>query len=42
MRSDEGFNYILNALSENNILFVPTLTTAILDFIRKFQKNKEK
>lgn len=39
MRSDEGFNCILNALSENDILFVPTLTKSGLDFIRKFQKN---
>lgn len=41
--SDEGFNEFLNALSENDILFVPTLTTAVLDFIREFQKelNKE-
>ncbi len=43
MRSDEGFNCILNALSENNILFVPTLTTSALDFMREFRKelNKE-
>lgn len=43
MRSDEGFNCILNALSENDILFVPSLTTSVLDFMRDFQKelNKE-
>ncbi len=43
MHSDEGFNCILNALSENDILFVPTLTTSVLDFMREFQKelNKE-
>lgn len=44
MHSDEGFNEFLNVLSENDILFVPTLTTAVLDFMREFQKelNKEK
>lgn len=43
MCSDEGFNCILNALSENDILFVPSLTTSVLDFMREFQKelNKE-
>lgn len=43
MHSDEGFNCILNALSENDILFVPSLTTSVLDFMREFQKelNKE-
>lgn len=43
MRSDEGFNCILNALSENDILFVPSLTTSVLEFMRKLQKelNKE-
>lgn len=43
MRSDEGFNEFLNVLSENDILFVPTLTTEVLNMIRKIQKelNKE-
>lgn len=44
MRSDEGFYCILNALSENDILFVPTLTTTNLNYLREIQKelNKEK
>ena len=39
MHSDEGFNCFLNALSENDILFVPTLTTAVLNRIKEIQKE---
>lgn len=44
MHSDEGFNEFLNVLSENDILFVPTLTTTNLNYLREIQKelNKEK
>lgn len=45
MRSDEGFNCILDVLSENNILFVPSLSTEVLNMIRKIAnelKSKEK
>ena len=39
MHSDEGFNEFLNALSEKDILFVPTLTTAVLNRIKEIQKE---